>query len=155
MTPIAATTVAGADVKFGDDVPELVRAEILKCWPHLVWLIPRWCRSVTFYWQPTASDDESAACSPDYTYGYVSITVTGNWIDDRGQVMLRDLCHEFVHLWIQPVAGYAKETFETLLKQEAPKFHATVEKELNHRVEVAVQDMAYALTERFLLKEQG
>lgn len=150
MTPIAEVSIRTARAQFGDDVPALIRTEILHLWPRLEWLLPRWVRTVTFHWKASADNDESAECDPDYTYGYVGINVTGLWLDDRERIKLHDLVHEVLHLWMEPVAGYAKKTFKTLLKEEAPKFHKTVEQELDHRVEVAIQDMAEVLTARFL-----
>lgn len=155
VTPIATVPVGSARVQFGEDVPEVVRSEILLLWPRLAWLLPRWLRTLTIHWKATADDEESAQCAPDYTYGYAAIIVTALWIDDRERVKLHDLIHEILHLWIAPVADYAELTFATLLKDEAPKFHKTVKAELERRVETAIQDMAEVLTARILAPEAG
>lgn len=147
MIPIAETMVPGARVEFWPDMPAAVRSDVLRFWPGLEWLVPRWVRSVRFAWQASAEDGESASCNVSFAYGWMTITLTGLWLDDSDEQKRRDLTHEMLHAWFEPIAGYAKETAETLLK-DSPLFLETVKREITHRMEFAIQGLAYAVMER-------
>jgi hypothetical protein len=92
---------------------------------------------------PTTATPTSNAC-PHYDYRWASIRVYPPWLAEPPDVQTDNLIHELYHVILCPLADWARDTLMKLVpKNEAEKFNAFLEQEVDQRVESVVQDLTY------------
>jgi len=138
--------------KFLGEWPAESRAAVEPSLAGLEWLVPGWCETVWIAWASVPRDnleaEASATTSIEYPYRWAKIVVRPGFLDESVERRRSALIHELLHVFIGPLAEYAEQMADRLMKDDAPKFHETVREELRVRHESAVQDLAYAILGR-------
>ena len=137
--------------EFLGEWPVEAKAAVEPSLADLEWLVPAWCDSVSIRWSPisdTGDESASATCQWAYEYRWARIDIHPCFLSDPPKDRRSGLIHELLHVFIGPLSQYAEEMADRLIKDDAPKFHATVREELRVRNESAVQDLAHAILAR-------
>jgi hypothetical protein len=131
--------------------PTEARRAVVPALRDLEWLIPAWCENVALRWTPMgdqAADGASASTCVSYEYRWARIEFHPAFLSDSEDERRRNTMHEFLHIFVAPLAEYAETFAGRLLKEEAPKFHDTVRTEIRDRCEMVVQDLRIAIHAR-------
>lgn len=138
--------------EFLGEWPAEARSAVEPSLAGLEWLVPGWCETVWIAWASVPRDnteaESSATTGIEYPYRWAKITVRPGFLDDTARDRRSALIHELLHVFIGPLAEYAEQMADRLIKDDAPKFHETVREELRVRHESAVQDLAHAILGR-------
>lgn len=130
--------------------PSEARASAEPAFSGLEWLVPGWCQAVTIRWNPTPDEGNTtatAASNVNFAYRCARIEIFPCFLTDFEERRLT-VIHELLHISIQPLAEYACDLADRLLKEDSPKFHESVCDEIRVRNEGAVEDLAHAILGR-------
>lgn len=108
-------------------------------------LLPRWLETIAL--AETEPDNDKAAASTivNVPYRNATIFIQPSFYAHDDDDRLSMLLHEIAHVVIQPIVDHADKTLETLLKDDAPKFHAAMEQERIERMEGVVCDLTRSM----------
>jgi hypothetical protein len=123
------------------EVRETVHAAFLEC----SWLVPGWCQRVYVSWDGNGHSEAALSINVDYECRWAWVDVYPAWLNSGPQIRRENVIHELLHISLNVLWDYARETIETLLKEEAPRFHTVADKELRTRLESATQDLAFLI----------
>lgn len=139
-------------IRYQEGIPSEVLPTIQRLVEPWRWLIPPWCQEVKVVWEQEAAEGDAAGASAcayvNYEYRWARISFYPRFLTDPPHLQTENVAHELLHIAVEPLARYALETVDTLLKEESPKFHATLRKELTERTEAVVTDLAYLINSR-------
>lgn len=140
-------------VEYRGEWPAEARAAVEASMAGLEWLIPDWCTELILRWDsapPDAPDGTAgAACTTAcYEYRWACIRVYPSWLEGGPAERRQELVHELLHVFTAPLVEYVEKMADRLLKEDAPKFHATVREEIRERQEAATQDLSHAINRR-------
>jgi hypothetical protein len=123
------------------NIPVSLRPEIEKLFQPFEWLVPAWCERVNIHWDSKGADEDCAQTTTHFAYRWASISLFPMFWDQSEEKKRQSVVHELLHISTAPVADYARNAFESLVKADAPKFHEHLQSELGDRYEGMVQDL--------------
>lgn len=131
-------------IRLYEEIPALVKPELQKFLSELEHLVPQWCSHVWVAWSANDSDNAStvADMTAHYDYRWARMNVYASWLDQTEDFKREALVHELMHLFVAPLADYAREMIRTLVPaNEAEKFHKATNSMLTERNESVTQDL--------------
>lgn len=131
-------------VRLQDEVPDSVRAEAEKYFPLIDRLAPQWCSRVWVRWKAVCvNDEECKACAVVmYEYRYAVITLHAKWLDYPEDDRRETIVHETIHIYIQPLSGYAHHLIVELVGEDNVTLTAITKEHCREYQESVVQDLA-------------
>jgi hypothetical protein len=107
-------------IRFYDETPTLILPELQRFLNELNHLVPDWCSHVWVAW--CAGDTDNASTVADitahYDYRWARINVYASWLDQTEDFKREALVHELMHLFVAPLADYARDTLKLLVHRE-------------------------------------
>jgi hypothetical protein len=110
------------------------------------WVIPKWCHTVKFVWEPE-TDDAIMSATVMSEYREAKITVYSFWLSKTARERERNFVHELIHITMSP----AMETVMKLLNiffRDQEAVHEYAFESWRMTCEGVVEDMTTAITER-------
>lgn len=139
MTPL--------DLQFDLFPPEL-DPKIRSLVDEVLWLVPNWCSSLYVKYM-TQSDSEGAVADMTVHHSYrgATLRIYPLFFDIKYHDWERTefLVHELVHVSVNQLADYARGEIKRLMGDDAPKYKASVDQQLEHECEVTVQDLTMSI----------
>lgn len=131
-------------IRFYDETPAVVRPELERFLSELNHLVPDWCSHVWVAW--CAGDTSNASTVADitahYDYRWARMNVYASWLDQTEEFKREALIHELMHLFVAPLADYARDTIKLLVPEnEAEKFSKATAEQIRERGESVTQDL--------------
>jgi hypothetical protein len=131
-------------IRIYDEVPPLIRVELERVFTDLAHLIPDWCSHVWIAWSANDSGNDStvADVTAYYDYRWARVNVYASWLDQTEDFKREALIHELMHLFVAPLADYAREIVKLLIPaNEAEKFNKATREQIRERGESVTQDL--------------
>jgi hypothetical protein len=131
-------------IRLYEEVPALVKPELLRFLDPLNHLIPDWCSHVWVAWSANDTDNAStvADITAHYDYRWARMNVYASWLDQAEDFKRESLIHELMHLFVAPLSDYARDMFKLLIpNNEASKFNKATIEQLRERCESVTQDL--------------
>ncbi len=130
-------------IRLYDETPDLVKPELLRFLDPLNCFVPDWCSHVWVAW--SANDTDNASSVADitayYDYRWARMNVYASWLDQTEDFKRESLTHELMHLYVAPLADYARDMVKLLIADDAPKFHKATKEQIRERCESVTQDL--------------
>lgn len=131
-------------IRFYNETPALILPELHRFLSELNHLVPDWCSHVWVAW--CAGDTDNASTVADitahYDYRWARMNVYASWLDQTEEFKREALVHELMHLFVAPLADYARDTFKLLIPEnEAEKFSKATREQIRERGESVTQDL--------------
>lgn len=139
------------EIVWNKNIEEQNKLEIEKYLVPFLWLVPGWCQTLYIALYPSSETGESVVeTTTNYDYRNIKIDFFSCWLNEREDAKAMHVVHELLHGFVAVLADYAGNSFDTLCPEETDeKFNKHLYAELKQRHEAVVQDLAFAILNKF------
>ncbi|HEY0659595.1 MAG TPA: hypothetical protein VGD05_14060 [Pyrinomonadaceae bacterium] len=136
------------EIKWNKNIEEDSKIEIEKYLNPFLWLIPKWCQSITI--NVYDSDDQGAAIATlvTYEYRYITVDFFSAWFIQTPSVKQDNVIHECIHFFINEIYHKGRQIVKSTCKDNEQLKEFAFE-ELRIAVESSTQDLAFAIQNKF------
>lgn len=130
-------------IRFDPEVPKEVEEAIRPLIDKWLWLLPTWAHLLYVVW---TSHEASLSTTCDEEYRKVRLYVHPGWLMGSPELRDSNVCHEFVHVAVDPLHRFGGEVIDVLEKNSA--LHKWATEHLRLAVERTTCDLEYAIRHR-------